>query len=112
MKFTAEFDSVNSADIAASAIRSKISDFSSVTVHGRDTDAYRESKMMLFPSFNPSNSDPMYAMPVTMNGEYRNENEVSQRSHTTLEVICRNNDSKAVSAMIIGYGGRNITVSK
>lgn len=114
MKFTAEFDSVNSADIAASAIRRCISDFSDICVSDEHAKQKIRSDLFLFPAYNPSYSDPMYTAPIFVSDRFEpnSRNEVSLRHHPTLEVICRNESSKSVSSLIIGYGGRNITVSE
>lgn len=117
MKFTAEFDSVNSADLAAAAIRQNISSFYDISVtENRSRKSYTANKNLhSFSSYNPSVSQYIFSFPVSTDGIYSNTiedmNETELRSDATLQVICRGNDRKKISAIIIGYGGREISLT-
>lgn len=114
MKFSAEFDSVNSADIAAAAIKKQISSFSDMKVSEKLMHKPRASHsgMIIFNSFNPVTPAQAYTPPVSIDGLFYNmyeyDRETDLRSHPTLEITCREDDAAAVSRMLIGYGGRNI----
>lgn len=115
MKLTAEFDSVNSADHAASAIRKNISVFSDISINPKynDKSFITYKKTGIFSSFNPSVNQHIYSFPVTTNGVYSVSadfiNETDLRTDTTLEVICGSNDRKAISGIITNCGGREIS---
>lgn len=112
MKYTAEFDSLNTADIAAAAIKKYISDFSEVNVYDKlhQNPGNNDNGFILFSGFNPTasysfNQGTAFAVEVN-NGH--NASEIDMRTCPTIEVTCRTEDAKNVSRLIVGYGGRNI----
>ena len=118
MRLTAEFDSVNSADLAAAAIRKSISPFSDISVReNRTQKEYTSDKSMrVFNSFNPSVNQYIYSMPVSTGGIYSNTinslTESDNRSGAVLSVTCRTEDEKKASSVIINHGGHDIFVSQ
>ncbi len=118
MKLTAEFDSVNSADLAAAAIRKRISPFSDISVkEKRAAKEYTSNKSMrIFSSFNPSVNQYTYSLPVSTMGSYSNTinslNETDMDSGAVLSVICRREDEKNTSGVIISHGGHDISITQ
>ena len=116
MKYTAEFDSLNTADIAAAAIKKYISTFSEVSVYDKlhqDT-GHDRGGFILFSGFNPPPTYSFYngtAFAVGVD-DPENTTEVNKRTCPTLEVTCRSEDAKNVSRIIVGYGGRNIRTKR
>ena len=116
MKYTAEFDSINTAEIAAAALKKYISSFSEINVYDKlhQHTGDDHSGFVLFSGFNPTVTSPLYNGTVSA-VEIPDDDptpEVSMRTCPTLEVVCRSEDAKNVSRIIIGYGGRNIRTKK
>lgn len=114
MRLTAEFDSVNSADHAASAIRKNISVFSDISINPKYSKSFVSYKKTgVFSSFNPSVNQHIYSFPVTTSGIYSPSsdsiNETDLRTDATLEVICGSSDRKTISGIITNCGGREIS---
>ena len=114
MKLTAEFDSVNSADHAASAIRKNISVFSDISINPKYNKSFVTYKRTgIFSSFNPSVNQHIYSFPVSTNGVYSDSlervNETDLRTDAILEVTCCTTDQKAISGIITNCGGREIS---
>lgn len=113
MKFKAEFDSPDTADICAAALRNRISSISSIQV--KDTSPEQTKRgIRILPAFDASTTTtPMFSLPI-FNAAFVNSNISSTveadytRKHPTLEVVCRKEDEKTVSNIIVGYGGLNI----
>lgn len=110
MKITAEFDSVNSADMAAAAIRQQISPFSDIKVT-----EYRSEKTLVpnkntfvFFSYNSSNSPGYNAFPVVISNTVDDFNETDLRSGAVLEATFIKEDERRVSSIIVNRGGREI----
>lgn len=114
MKITAEFDSVNSADMAAAAIRQQISPFSDikVTEYRSEKNLTANKGMLAFSSYNPSYSPGFYSFPVAVNGTFSNTaddfNETDLRSGAVLEATFIKDDERRVSNIIVSHGGREI----
>lgn len=114
MRLTAVFDSVNSADLAAAAIRKNISSFHDISINeARNNKTYTVNKeMYAFSSYNPSINQYTFSLPVSTRGIYSNTfedmNETDMRTDTTMEVICHKDDRKKISGIIVGMGGREI----
>lgn len=112
MKYTAEFDSINTADIAAAAIKKFISSFSEINVYDKlhQDKGEHHNDFILFSGFNPPPTYSFYngtAFAVGVD-DVHDTTEVNKRICPTLEVTCRTEDAKNVSRIIVGYGGRNI----
>lgn len=104
MKITAEFDSVNSADLAAANIRRTISPFSDIRVLQKrnSTSLHFSGLTAAFGNGNPAIGPNMYTFPVpATNGIDMN----GQTEKVTLEVICTKEDRKKVSGIIVNSGG-------
>ncbi|MGN0554064.1 MAG: hypothetical protein ACI4I1_11810 [Oscillospiraceae bacterium] len=112
MKITAEFDSVNSADLAAANIRRTVSPFSDIKVlqkHNQTSMSFG-GLTAAFGNGNPSIGPNMYTYPIPYTAN--NQNDISEsylQNKVTLEVICRKEDRKKVSGIIINSGGFEIS---
>ncbi len=107
MKIIAEFDSVNSADIAAANIRRTISPFSDIRVLQKHehTSVSFSGLTAAFGNGNPAIGPNMYTYPVpATNGIDLNEH----TEKVTLEVVCTKEDRKKVSGIIINSGGYSL----
>lgn len=110
MKIIAHFDSPDSADHAAGALKNALSPLSSI-----ETKEYSEkrqtNKMNTIVAFNTVTNNPTYSAPLTYTqdgvGEVY-ENDYISAKHV-LEVVCRSEDAAKASRIIIGHGGRDIT---
>ncbi|MCD7731303.1 MAG: hypothetical protein LUI05_07400 [Oscillospiraceae bacterium] len=112
MKITAEFDSINSADIAAAAIRKQISPFSDISTSEINSHKKQniDGNILLFGNYNmPCGSYNTYSMPI-ITGDDNPFNETDLRSAASLEVVCRREDEINVSGIIINHGGYKIKV--
>lgn len=113
MKITASFDSPDSADFAAGAIKRAISPLSSV----KTKELYSNSGdigLNVFSSYNIISSTPTYSMPVYTPIAFSPSEEDGDgadylHNDHILEVVCRREDYPTVSRIIIGHGGRNIS---
>lgn len=112
MKITASFDSPDSADHAAGALKRALSPLTKIETKDLNVrNSY--SDMNIFPVYNTTSAaTPTYSVPVYNPLFYSNMNDREQdhfgEDHI-LEVTCRKEDESAVSRIIIGYGGRNIS---
>lgn len=105
MKITAEFDSVNSADIAAANIHKTISPFSDIRVLQKrnSTSMHFSGLTAAFGNGNPAIGPNMYTFPIPST---ENNLDISDRQEkVTLEVVCTKEDRKKVSGIIINSGG-------
>lgn len=111
MKIIAHFDSPDSADFAAGALKNAISPLSSVET--KDDRPKKDRDIMnIFTAYNTSSTSPTYSMPMLNPAVYADVGgSEPDRSggDSVLEVVCRREDAAKVSRIIIGYGGRNIS---
>lgn len=109
MKFKAEFDSVNSADLAAAKIRRTISPFSDVKViqSHLKTDSHFGGLTAAFGNCSPTIGPNMYVFPIPYTSDPAADTS-SPSGKVTLEVTCRSQDRNEVSSIIIGSGGYDI----
>lgn len=111
MKITAEFESVDFADIAAAAVRKSISKMTEVKITpsvsmNRDINPYPP----IISNLNFNTVGPNYTVPLAVSDIMDNGSHVSNNiSKAYMEVICRQEEAKKVSQAIIGHGGRNIS---
>lgn len=111
MKIIAHFDSADSADFAAGALKNALSPLSSI-----ETKEYFPPRntigMNSFAAFNTNSGTPTYSAPLTYS---RNASDYDSRendyiaSKHILEVVCRSEDAAKASRIIIGHGGRDIS---
>ncbi|MDE5859819.1 MAG: hypothetical protein K2H23_05475, partial [Oscillospiraceae bacterium] len=111
MKIIAHFDSPDSADFAAGAVKNAISPLSSIET--KDHSARKNKDIMnLFTAYNTASTSPTYSMPMLSPAAFsasRGYNTDSSGDDHVLEVVCRREDAAKASRIIIGYGGRNIS---
>ena len=111
MKITAHFDSPDSADFAAGALKRTLSPLTVIETKDIPTKSGKVN-MNIFSSFNLVGMTPTYSMPVYNLNAY--DDKTSQRktdylkTDNILEVVCRKEDEAAAMRIIVGYGGRNI----
>ena len=111
MKITAEFDSVNSADMAAAAIRQQICPFSDIKVtEYRSKKNFTSNKgMLVFSSNNPSYNPGYNTFPVVFSNNTADDfNETDLRSGAVLEATFIKEDERRISNIIVNHGGREI----
>lgn len=111
MKIIAHFDSPDSADFAAGALRNALSPLASIET--KEYSAQNSTnKTNMAVAFNTTTSNPTYSVPFSYS--LRNseggafENDYISSKHV-LEVVCRSEDAAKASRIIIGHGGRDIT---
>lgn len=111
MKIIAHFDSADSADFAAGALKNALSPLASVET--KDYSAQnRTSGMNTAIAFNSTASTPAYSVPISYSAQSGAgevfENDYISAKHV-VEVVCRSEDAAKASRIIIGHGGRDIT---
>lgn len=112
MKIIAHFDSPDSADFAAGALKNALSPLASIET--KDYSAQKQTnKMNTVVAFNTTTSNPTYSMPLSYperdgGGGEGFENDYVSAKHV-VEVVCRSEDAAKASRIIIGHGGRDIT---
>ncbi len=113
MKIISSFDSPDSADFAAGAIKRAVSPLSSVETK----ELYPNSGdigLNVFSSFNVISSTPTYSMPVytpiafSPSEDDGHQTDYLHNDHI-IEVVCRKEEYPVVSKLIIAHGGRNIS---
>lgn len=111
MKIIAHFDSADSADFAAGALKNALSPLSSI-----ETKEYFPPQntvgMSGYAAFNTNSNFPTYSVPFvyTRNAADYDSRETDYiASKHVLEVVCRSEDAAKASRIIIGHGGRNIS---
>ena len=111
MKITASFDSPDSADHAAGALKRALSPLALIETKNVGA-LYPPDNMNIFAAFNTAAPTPTYSMPIYDPTIYENSKNRERNSLGTdyvLEVTCRREEESAASRIIIGYGGRNIS---
>ncbi|MCM1330644.1 MAG: hypothetical protein NC253_14560 [Ruminococcus sp.] len=111
MKITAHFDSADSADFAAGALKNALSPLASVDAREEYPNPRRGNTVNAFAAFNTATYNPAYAMPMINANDADPalyENDYTSAKHV-LEVVCRSEEAAAASRIIIGHGGRDIT---
>lgn len=90
MKITASFDSPDSADFAAGALKRALSPLASIETKNVNTRHYPDN-INIFAAFNTTTTTPTYSMPIYNPAFYENADN-RERDHLgtdyILEVIC------------------------
>lgn len=112
MKIIAHFDSADSADFAAGALKNALSSLSSV--EAKEYPAKNaDIGMNIFTAFNTAATSPTYSMPMYNPAAYVSSDDDRSLDYSAddhvVEVICRREDAATASRIIIGHGGRNIS---
>lgn len=113
MKIIASFDSPDSADFAAGAVKRAISPLSTISTKERYP-SYGNMGLNVFSAYNVVSTTPTYSMPIYTPSEFSLSQDLSRQAdylHNDhiLEVVCRKEDYPIVSKIIIAHGGRNIS---
>ena len=104
MKITAHFNSPDSADFAAGAIKRALSPLTKIETESNSINDDNTS-INIFPVFNLSSITPTYSTPVHTNDLANN----NSSDDCVLSVVCRKEEAAEAMRIIIGFGGRNIT---
>ncbi|MBQ8786638.1 MAG: hypothetical protein IJZ61_03275 [Oscillospiraceae bacterium] len=104
MKITAHFNSPDSADFAAGALKRTLSPLTKIETENRHN-INIDTGINIFPVFNLASITPTYSVPVRRN----NSSHTNSSEDCVLRVICRKEEAAEASRIIIGFGGRNIT---
>lgn len=111
MKIIAHFDSADSADFAAGALKNALSPLSTI-----ETKEYfpphNSVGMNGFAAFNTNTNTPTYSAPFVYSRnavDYDSRETDYVASKHVLEVVCRSEDAAKASRIIIGHGGRDIS---
>lgn len=104
MKITAHFNSPDSADFAAGALKRTLSPLTKIETESSHI-VNSDIDINIFPVFNLTSITPTYSVPVLKN----NSNSTNSSDDCVLRVICKNEEAAEASRIIIGFGGRNIT---
>ncbi len=112
MKIIASFDSADTADFTAGAIKRAVSPLSSA--EAREIPPLPGNLgLNVFTAFNVVSTTPTYSMPVYNPTAFdiTADEHASDYTHSDhiVEVVCRKEEYPAVSKIIIAHGGRNIT---
>ncbi len=104
MKITAHFNSPDSADFAAGALKRALSPLTKIETdnHWKVND---NTSINIFPVFNLSSITPTYSVPVQTD----NYTDTNSSDDCVLRVVCRKEEIAEAMRIIIGFGGRNIT---
>jgi hypothetical protein len=113
MKITAEFDSIDTADIVAASLRHQIAGMADITIlnpemrsHGAET---------TFQAFAPAYSNSVGGATFGMaagsatatNAAYSTPPDSSSKA-VKLQLICRKDDAALAKRIMIGYGGHEM----
>ncbi len=112
MKIIASFDSADTADFAAGAIKRAVSPLSSA--EAKEIPPLPDNiGPNIFEAINLISTTPTYSMPVYNPVAFNidEDERASDYTHSDhiIEVVCRKEEYPAVSKIIIAHGGRNIT---
>lgn len=110
MKIIAEFDSINSADLAAASIRKSISPFSDIKTSNMNHHSEISFNRLTatFGNGNPAIGPNMYTYPLPYTS-LNTQGIDTDHNRVILEVICTADDRKKVSSIIINGGGCEIS---
>jgi hypothetical protein len=113
MKITAEFDSIDTADIVAASLRHQIAGMADITVlnpelrsHGPET----SFQAFASPYGNSTGGAPfgMTMSNVVSNNAESSSPPDSYSKAVRLQLICRKDDAGLAKRIMIGYGGRDL----
>ncbi len=104
MKITAHFNSPDSADFAAGALKRALSPLTKIETENFSS-LNGSSDMGVFPVFNLTSITPTYSVPVNT----RKSQADKAADDCVLKIVCRNEEAAEASRIIIGFGGRNIS---
>jgi hypothetical protein len=111
MKITAEFDSVDTADIVAASLRHQIAGMADIKVLTPEI-ADRGTEVM-FQGFAPAYSNTVGGASFGMSvgntaGRHFDSPSDSYSKAVKVQLICRKDDAALAKRIMIGYGGRDL----
>ena len=107
MRITAQFDSVDSAEFAASSVRSLGEGVFDVALTERRKKVHRDGNfapMGFFSNLNTSNFQPV----APLSGIVPADIESSESVSAAVDIICRPSDAKKVVSALMNRGGHDI----
>lgn len=104
MKITAHFNSPDSADFAAGALKRALSPLTKIETENH-LSANDNISINIFPVFNLSSITPSYSVPVQTD----NFTDTNSSDDCVLSIVCKKEEVSEAMRIIIGFGGRNIT---
>jgi hypothetical protein len=109
MKITAEYDSIDTADIVAASLRHQIAGMADISVLNPELRSHDSD--MTFQAFAPSYSNsvggPALGM-VTDSLSSQSNPPDSYSKSVKLQLICRKDDAALAKRIMVGYGGHNL----
>jgi hypothetical protein len=107
MKITAEFDSIDTADVVAASLRHQIMGMADIKVLTPELTSHSEERH--FYGFAPAYSNTVGGASYGMTTSDMNSNPTDSRSKSVrLQLICRKDDASLARRIMIGYGGRDL----
>ncbi|MDR0986720.1 MAG: hypothetical protein LBL98_03355 [Ruminococcus sp.] len=111
MKITAEFDSVDTADIVAASLRHQIAGMADIKVLGPELTEHGTERV--FQGFAPAYSNTVggasFGMSVGNSSDSRFGTAPDSFSKAVrVQLICRKDDAQLAKRIMIGYGGRDL----
>lgn len=105
MKITAHFNSPDSADFAAGALKRTLSPLTKIETENQ-LEYDDNVSINIFPIFNLASITPTYSVPVCTPEA---DDKILKRD-CVLKIICNKEEVSKASRIIVGFGGRNITI--
>jgi hypothetical protein len=114
MKITAEFDSIDTADVVAASLRHQIAGMADIKVLNPElTDHGSERTFQGFaPGYSNSTGGAAFGMSTAgvlgINNFEDNTPPDNRSKAVKLQLICRKDDAQLAKRIMIGYGGRDL----
>ncbi len=110
MKITAEFESIDSAERASTALKRSISGIFGINIKGKGG-RFENTSFRVFPAYSPANGNmTLYnitAVQVPNHSSY-DLLEPQLTDAVTLEIICSEQSKHPVTSTLINYGGMSV----
>jgi hypothetical protein len=107
MKITAEFDSIDTADVVAASLRHQILGMADIKVLTPELTSHSDEKV--FYGFAPAYANTVGGASFGMSTSDNNSTPPdSQSKSVRLQLICRKDDAPLARRIMIGYGGRDL----
>jgi hypothetical protein len=106
MKITAEFDSIDTADVVAASLRHQIAGMADIKVTPPELTSHGEERF--FYGFAPAYSNTVGGASFGMSTADNSVPPDSKSKSVRLQLICRKDDAALARRIMIGYGGRDL----